>query len=174
MDNKTRDRIIDEVLSIKRNYNCTFDEIKQLIEVEENRVVIPTEIRLDKGDKYYYIASDCKVEEAHNENRVMDYCRFDIHNAYPNDAFPKMIAQQYKALLLKNWFKWNSNDRDYEPTVTEKERGYYVSCDKKGFVVEGAIPGSFSENEVYFSTYDMAQECADWLNDLFHSKSSNE
>ena len=174
MDNKTRDRIIDDVLSIKRNYNCTFDEIKQLIEDEKNRIIIPIEIRLDKGDKYYYVASDGKVEEIHNENRVMDYCRFDFHNAYPNDTFPKKIAQQYKVLLLKNWFKWNSNDRNYELIVSEKERSFYVTCDKKGFLVGTIMPGSFSENEVYFSTYDTAQECADWLNDLFHSKNSNE
>ena len=174
MDNKTRDRIIDDVLSIKRNYNCTFDEIKQLIEDEKNRIIIPIEIRLDKGDKYCYVASDGKVEETHNENRVMDYCRFDFHNAYPNDTFPKKIAQQYKVLLLKNWFKWNSNDRNYEPIASKTERGFYVTCNKKGFVVETTRIESFSDNEVYFSSYNIALDCADWLNSLLYSKSCNE
>ena len=90
------------------------------------------------------------------------------HNPYLN-YLTKELAEQAKKLKDFNdkllAFKY-CYDLDYKPDWSDNIKKYYVyysACDSK-YMADGL--SSIREPLVYFSTKEIAQKCADWLNSL--------
>lgn len=174
MDIKTKNNLRNDLLDLKRRYDLDYNELKKLIDEEKERTTIPDVLEADNR-KYYYISPECLLEQGNSYATGGDRTRFVIHNAFLSKEYAEMVSKQYRLLLLKNWFKWNSPDRDLKPDNDEEHRFYYVVYNKwNKFTVESTYRGEYSNNEVYFSTMEIAYDCADWLNSLTYSRSCNE
>lgn len=119
-----------------------------------------------KLDRMYYIDSDGDVDyEFHS-------LPFDATDLNPYGRYPtKELAEQAKAMKDFNdkmlAFKY-CYDVDFVPDWTDlslsKYTVYWDASDGAYAVDWGRM--MYRENSVYFSTEEIAQKCADWLNSL--------
>lgn len=99
------------------------------------------------------------------------YVEEDDGNVFTFDNFPieeyaKKLQKLNKFNGMMLAFKW-CYDRDYEPDWNDMNQfKYYVEHNSKSdsFGVRYNISSRF--NLVYFSSYEIAQKCVDWLNRL--------
>ena len=117
---------------------------------------------IDEGNLMYYMDSFSEIDSAianFNEQSSNPYTDYGT-KAY---AIQAVKFKKFTDACLA--FKW-CWDRDYEPdwnnNYTSKFYIIYNNDDKKFGVADCQYLKSFST--VYFSTRDVAQKCADWLN----------
>ena len=96
-------------------------------------------------------------------------------NATDYNPYRHYMTEEYanKAAKIKKFndmlmaFKW-CYDRDYEPDWTTRYAKYRVvynfDANPKHYYV--VLDYKHKHNEIYFSSEDIAQKCADWLNDI--------
>lgn len=115
-------------------------------------------------DRMYYIDSDGDIDF------VMYDLPFDATDSNPYGHYPtKKLAEQAKAMKDFNdkllAFKY-CYDEDYEPDWTNPSQSkysvYWDASDGAYAVDWGRI--MYTKTSVYFSTEEIAQKCADWLN----------
>lgn len=115
-------------------------------------------------DRMYYIDSDGDIDF------VMYSLPFDAMDSNPYGYYPtKELAEQANAMKAFNdkllAFKY-CYDADYAPawgTLEDKYCVYYSTANHKYDVDSMTI---WSYPMVYFSSEEIAQKCADWLNSL--------
>lgn len=123
------------------------------------------------GYQAYYVTSSNKIDHtsvfASDKDFMKGYTTGIVNNSiYPTETMAREAAslKQFNDDLL--YFKY-MYDRDYTPddywsdTLIPK---YYVYCDMPNafYSVGTAYRGGY--NTVYFSSYDIAEKCADFLN----------
>lgn len=111
----------------------------------------------------YYLNENGVVEEATVYSAGSE---FDLYPylKYPNMeyALQAQKLKKFNDMLLA--FKW-CYDRDFEPDWTDMNQfKYYIEHNSRSnsFGVRYNISSRF--NLVYFSSHEIAQKCADWLN----------
>lgn len=116
-------------------------------------------------DRMYYIDSDSDV---HSQFQ----CPFNAMESTPYRYYPTLkLAEQAKAMKDFNdrllAFKY-CYDADYEPDFhgDYNYRAYYVFYDSEDKKYDYDWVSVIYYNVVYFSTKEIAQKCADWLNSL--------
>lgn len=99
---------------------------------------------------------------------------FNPYGTYPTEEYA-LMAQKMKIFNDKLLaFKW-CYDRDYQPNWEDTSENKYVvmfftsnislfNSLESRFIVDSFV--SWNANLVYFSTKDIAQKCADWLNSM--------
>lgn len=143
---------------------------KLIAEVKNNKddAIILTDYiyAFTKLDRMYYIDSDGSIDY------VFHSLPFDDMDPSPYGYYPTIeLAEQAKAMKDFNdkmlAFKY-CYDADYVPDWTDLSLSKYT-------VYWDALDGAYGvdwgrtmyrENSVYFSTEEIAQKCADWLNSL--------
>ena len=100
--------------------------------------------------------------------RFLDEFDEDDYNPYfqfLDGGYADEAARLYKLICMQLAFKW-CHDRDYVPDWTsDDEFKYYVYYDTKDHsYTTSHICRSKSCTEIYFSSQEIAQKCADWLN----------
>lgn len=115
------------------------------------------------NDSMYYLNENGVVEEVAD---VYSTSEFDLYPYldYPNKeyAFQAQKLKKFNDMLLA--FKW-CYDRDFEPDWGNDDQfKYYIDYSNKSgsFGVRYNVSARF--NLVYFSSHEIAQKCADWLN----------
>ena len=84
---------------------------------------------------------------------------------FPTEEYAKNLQKLNKFNGMMLAFKW-CYDRDFEPdwnTLEEKYYVYYSNCYYKYDVASVTVHDS---HNIYFSTEEIAQKCADWLNTI--------
>ena len=94
----------------------------------------------------------------------------DVYNPYRHymtEEYANKAAKIKKLNDMLMAFKW-CYDRDYEPDWTTRYAKYRVvynfDANPKHYYV--VLDYKHKHNEIYFSSEDIAQKCADWLNSL--------
>ena len=117
-------------------------------------------------DRMYYIDSEGDVDY------VLHRLPFDATDSNPYGYYPtKELAEQAKAMkeftdkLLA--FKY-CYDADYKPVFSGDydNHAYFVYYDSEDGKYDYDWDSVCSRNIVYFSSREIAQKCADWLNSL--------
>lgn len=110
-----------------------------------------------------------------NERGCVNEDNDSIFNTTDYNPYRHYMTEEYanKAAKIKKFndmlmaFKW-CYDRDYEPDWTTRYAKYRVvynfDANPKHYYV--VLDYKHKHNEIYFSSEDIAQKCADWLNDI--------
>lgn len=119
----------------------------------------------------YGLRDDDEVESITDEGYPLYIDDFNPYGTYPTEEYA-LMAQKMKIFNDKLLaFKW-CYDRDYQPDwgdmINPKYLVFYDYISTQ-YDVERVIP--LSLNTVYFSSYEIAQKCADWLNSLEEKES---
>lgn len=89
---------------------------------------------------------------------------------FPTEEYAKNLQKLNKFNGMMLAFKW-CYDRDFEPDWTDMNQfKYYIEHNSQSdsFGVRYNISSRF--NLVYFSSYEIAQKCAEWLNKVAKSE----
>ena len=122
--------------------------------------------------KSAYVLRDDEVVEPIAKSGYPYYIDdFNPYGTYPTEEYA-LMAQKMKIFNDKLLaFKW-CYDREYQPNwsdmINPKYLVFYDYCSTQ-YDVDRVIP--LSLNTVYFSSYEIAQKCADWLNSLEETES---
>lgn len=110
-----------------------------------------------------------------NERGCVNEDNDSIFNATDYNPYRHYMTEEYanKAAKIKKFndmlmaFKW-CYDRDYEPDWTENDAKYYIvyNFDANPKRYDVTLCYKYNRNAIYFSSEDIAQECADWLNNI--------
>ena len=123
------------------------------------------------GYQAYYVTSSNKIDHtsvfASDKDFMKGYTTGIVNNSiYPTETMAREAASMKQLNDDLLYFKY-AYDRDYTPddywsdTLIPK---YYVYCDmpNASYSVGTAYRGGY--NTVYFSSYDIAEKCVDFLN----------
>lgn len=115
-------------------------------------------------DGYILNERGCVNEDNDSTFNATDY---NPYRHYMTEKYANKAAKIKKFNDMLMAFKW-CYDRDYEPDWTTRYAKYRVvynfDANPKHYYV--VLDYKHKHNEIYFSSEDIAQKCADWLNDI--------
>lgn len=101
-------------------------------------------------------------DELADSNRDQAGCSY-----YYLDAHSSMAAAEFRLITdLLLMYKW-AYDRDYRPNWTNGRVKYTVARNMQSSKYEVIAYEYMRHPTVYFSSHNIAQNCAKWLNELF-------
>lgn len=145
------DSILEMIAEWKENY----------VPVPEKEVV-PDVLDFEPGDTvytmtefgdldYYYIFTSAEKEE-------------ESHRVFKTSEMAIMYRDKTQVIANELFFK-QLYDADFEPDLTDSEPKYGVTCNPSGEYCCYRCGRLYNAESVYFSTEEIAQKCADWLNE---------
>ena len=101
----------------------------------------------------------CCSNSANFPERIKNY------EIYPTESYTKMAfaMQKFNNMLLA--FKW-CYDRNYKPDWDNYDYKYRVEYNTEEESYQFSTNEKCVNNEVYFSSVEIAKKCADWLNEI--------
>lgn len=157
----------------------TMDKQERIKELKKQIEEINAEINeLERNDTLEQYESDITWRYDGyilNERGCVDEDNDSIFNANDYNPYRHYMTEEYanKAAKIKKFndilmaFKW-CYDRDYEPDWITRYAKYRVvynfDANPKHYYV--VLDYKHKHNEIYFSSEDIAQKCADWLNNI--------
>lgn len=131
-------------------------------EIEPEDPVAEYKKRLASCDKsaYYIDLGDVShgYPDKFDEDDYNPYFQF-LDAGYADEA-----ARMYKLICMQLAFKW-CHDREYVPDWTDAgNEKWYVGYDTLSNIYDIDAVLVVKDNLVYFSSKEIAQKCADWLN----------
>lgn len=135
-------------------------------EYEKSEDEIPECYNIERGSEMYFVDYNGEVySDGFFSNNLADEIANEKHRAFKTEKIAKLLEEKTQVIADQLYFK-ELYDPDYEPdwSDTENDKPYlFFSTQSNTYkVTEGTIikyPGT-----VYFSSYEIAQKCADWLN----------
>lgn len=119
------------------------------------------------NDTIYFINQCCELQVGSTGNKSTIQDPFDAqpYLNYHTEEYAKKAQKMKKFNDMLLAFKW-CYDRYYMPDWTVKDLKYCIGydSDEKRYDVCGYA--TWSHFTIYFSSRDIAQKCADWLNDV--------
>ena len=180
--NKTEaEQIIKKANETIENYNNLITSFKSEIEKVEN-VKTEAEKELKKSDE----VPECYSVENGNEMYFVDYSgevysdgfftnylANEKHRAFKTKKIAELFAQKTQAIADQLYFK-ELYDPDFVPDWSDGcGLKFYIvynnSSYPKTYFVDNCC-GCASGETVYFSSYEIAKKCADWLNSKITNK----
>lgn len=89
---------------------------------------------------------------------------FSFEN-FPTEEYAKKLQKLNKFNGMMLAFKW-CYDRDYELDWNTLEEKYYVYYSNRYHKYDVDSVTTYDSHNIYFSTEEIAQKCADWLNTI--------
>lgn len=168
-----------EVEQIIKNANNSIEECENQI-VKLEMVKAEAEKELKKSDE----VPECYSVENGNEMYFVDfsgevcsdgfspnYLANEKHRAFKTKKIAKLFVEKTQAIADQLYFK-ELYDADYVPDWENMRTSeYYIYLDNstKSYRVDYTIYWAL-EGTVYFSSKEIAQKCADWLNSKITNK----
>ena len=141
---------------------------------EDNPVADYINVINDKAinkDLIYYISDDGDVSD-YLGSTFDDNVNYNPYYQFLTQPYAEEAARMYKMICMQLAFKW-CHDRDYVPDWTDgNEFKWYIyydtelHCYSSSYVCSSYVCSSKGCAEVYFSSKEIAQKCADWLNSM--------
>ena len=138
------------------------EAVKELEKKDE----VPECYNIEHGSEMYFVGYNGEVySDGFFLYNLADEIANEKHRAFKTEKIAKLFEEKTQAIADQLYFK-ELYDPDYEPdwSDTENDKSYlFFSTQSNTYKVAwGTIikhPGA-----VYFSSYEIAQKCADWLN----------
>lgn len=121
-------------------------------------------LHFEDGETFYFVDTDGNVYEHQYHEYFWEIAQ--KNRAFRSREMAEMFAE--KTQFIADSLMWKElYDRDYVPDWEKKEYRYSVYYNNGEYMYKVASNLSFSYcdfNEIYFSTKEIAQGLADWLN----------
>lgn len=173
------DLYTEDVEKVKMDKQERIKELKK--QIEEINAEINELERDDTLEQYEsditwrydgYILNECGCVNEDNDS-IFNATDYNPYRHYMTEEYANKAAKIKKFNDMLMAFKWCYDrdyepDWDYEPGWTTDYAKYHViynsDANSKRYHVDGSY--TYRNNEIYFSSEDIAQKCADWLNDI--------
>lgn len=160
---KRVEELLAEMQKCSNEMKILADEIRAAPEENNDTGVgmLSTYIKdIESGSTQYWLDSDGEVD-----NGAADYksYQFNPYCNYNDDIYAEKAARMKKFTDILLAFKW-CYDRDYEPDWSMKDIKICVLYDAAVGRYDTDCCANWLFPIVYFSSKDIAQRCADWLN----------
>jgi hypothetical protein len=148
--------LLDSILEL-------IDEWKRNYTTPVKRETVPNVLDFEPGETAYYMTSFGNIEDY-----MYDYAGEEeaTHRAFKTREMAEIFADKTQVIADMLHFK-QLYDADFEPDFSNANSEKYIllkDVHDNQFVV--AQTGMlYSEESVYFSTCEIAQKCADWMNE---------
>ena len=158
MKNKFKQERINELKKQIEKLNAEINELERDDTLEQY------ESDLSWGNESYILNElGCVLKN----NSTFNSDEYSPYRHYMTKEYANKAAKIKKFNDMLMAFKW-CYDREYEPDWTTdcaKYRVVYISdADHKRYDVNRSC--TYRHNEIHFSSEDIAQKCADWLNNI--------
>lgn len=138
------------------------DEWKRSYTPPVKRETVPDILNFEQGDTVYYMTGFGTIDDY-----VYDVCGAEevTHRVFKTPEMAEMYRDKTQVIADMLHFK-QLYDADFEPDFRNLKSEKYVllkdTHDNQYIVAQTGM--LYSEESVYFSTAEIAQKCADWLN----------
>lgn len=131
--------------------------------LEEVKNEVPEELIIKDNDEYYYVNDAGNVCMARCALLLSDARRVRKHRAFLSEEYAEVFAEKTQFIADMLHFKW-LYDRDYIPDWSNNSTPKWRVC-YNGCVYECDNNYTYrNPSVVYFSSEEIAEKCADWLN----------
>lgn len=146
---------------------ATLEKLKADAEKElEKDDEVPECYNIEHGSEMYFVDYNGEVySDGFFSNNLADETANEKHRAFKTEKIAKLFEEKTQVIADQLYFK-ELYDPDYEPdwSDTENDKSYlFFSTQSNTYKVAGGTITKHS-GAVYFSSYEIAQKCADWLN----------
>lgn len=150
-------KLIDEVANSE-------PEVEPEDPVAEYKNVVNARYNGDVADVNYYVNFYGKSSRSCSAG--FDASMYNPYYQFLSKEYADEAARLYKLICMQLAFKW-CHDRDFKPDwkdVTQTKYYLNIDLDSNHFSVDSVRV--IKRSVVCFSTSEIAQKCADWLNQL--------
>lgn len=124
---------------------------------------IPEELTFEVGDRYDYVDSDGGICWDCYHASIDEIDRVSHRRAFLSEEYARIFAEKTQFIADMLHFKY-LYDRDYKPDWgNSKKRKWYVCCNEHRYVCDCSLV-YHNTPVVYFSSEEIAERCAEWLN----------
>ena len=138
------------------------EAVKELEKKDE----VPECYNIEHGSEMYFVGYNGEVySDGFFLYNLADEIANEKHRAFKTEKIAELFADKTQIIADQLYFK-ELFDKDYKPdwSDTENYKAYlFFSTQSNTYKVAGGIITKHS-GAVYFSSYEIAQKCADWLN----------
>ncbi len=119
-------------------------------------------LSFEDGEKCWYVEMDGTISSVLYDGEIMTFENIR-HRIFKTERMAKLFAE--KTQFLADCIYWKElYDRDYVPDWGSIEVKYQVCYNHTENRFDVSNNTSFQNSGVYFSSFDIAYSCADWLN----------
>jgi len=141
------------------------EQLEKKLDEAKNENKVPETLEFTPGEDCWFINSDVEVcagiytrGTGYHDNRVTR------RQLFKSKEFVDLFDEKSQFIADLLHFKW-LYDRDYVPDLSSNELKYEVYFDPGCNEHDSGVVYNYPNIEVvYFSTKEIAQKCADWLN----------
>lgn len=147
---------------------ATLEKLKADAEKElEKDDEVPECYNIEHGSEMYFVDYNGEVySDGFFSNNLADEIANEKHRAFKTEKIAKLFAEKIQIIADQLYFK-ELYDADYVPDWDDRygTKFYvvYSNYSPKAYIVNNCRYFANYET-VYFSSYEIAQKCADWLN----------
>lgn len=133
--------------------------------LDEAKNGIPDQLEWNIGEKYWVVDSIGSIIQYTCEDNKFAGFDYATHHMFKTKDYAKLYAEKTQFIADLLHFKW-LYDRDYVPNWSSDEKKYevYFDTELNEYTQEHVWWKYYNIEAVYFSTIEIAQKCADWLN----------
>lgn len=152
------------VTELEQEIQKTKEQLERLEKaLDEAKNGVPDQLEWYIGEKYWVIDSIGNIIQ-YNCNEYTTSFDKSTHHMFKTKDYAKLYAEKTQFIADLLHFKW-LYDRDYVPDWSSDKKEYKVYFNPEHNKYTTTYVWHDHNTEiVYFSTQEIAQKCADWLN----------
>lgn len=174
MNKNEAEQIIKKANETIENYNNLITSFKSEIEKVENVKTeaekelkksdeVPECYSVENGNEMYFVDYDGEVySDGFFPEHTRDETANKRHRAFKTKKIAELFAQKTQAIADQLYFK-ELYDPDYVPDWNDGCRIKFYTAHNNSVYFADSCYHCASDETVYFSSYEIAQKCADWL-----------
>lgn len=169
--NNTEDSKMKKSEEIQNEIKKTQEQLanlqKALKEAEESETRVPNNLRFQNGETHYSMATTgAIIDGEYNDDDYTDHVSMLTRRLFKTREYAEMFTKKAQFIADCLHFKY-LYDRDYEPDWgIPFESKYYIIYDYNvNKYIDLSTSSFMNESTVYFSTREIANKCAAWLNE---------
>lgn len=161
-EEKKEDKTMN-ITELEQEIAKTKEQLERLEKaLDEAKNKVPEELEWSIGEKYWVVDSIGNIIQ-YNCNEFTSFDK-STHRMFKTKEYAKLYAEKTRFIADLLHFKW-LYDRDYVPDWSSNRYKYKVYFDSDRNEYKSGSTCKYPNIEtVYFSTEEIAQKCADWLN----------
>lgn len=161
---------IEEIKAEMQQIEARVEQLGRELELAENErktTEVPETLDWNDGDNVYLVNYGMEVEKStYLERYAKDKNAAKNHSIFKTEEFAEIFREKTQSIADLLHFKW-LYDRDYTPNWKNRYSDkWYIFYDNSSFCEYVVRYTNFLviNETIYFSSKEIAQKCADWLN----------
>lgn len=147
--------LLDSILNLINDWKENY------VQPVEEKDVVPDMLDIQEGDTVYYVVSDGDIHSYDYD--MLSESQNKAHRLFKAHETAEMYRDKTQIIADELFFK-QLYDADFEPDWTDSEPKYGVTCNSNGEYCCYRCGRLYNAESVYFSSEELAQKCADWMN----------